>query len=77
MEGGRFSLNMTDWLKVGKGALIASAGAGLTYLSANVMGADFGMYTPVVVAGWSIFVNLAKKFLEESANPEEEEEVVE
>jgi hypothetical protein len=73
MENGRFSLNTADWLKVGKGALIASVGAGLTYLSANVMGADFGMYTPVVVAGWSIFVNLAKKFLEESAKEPEEE----
>ena len=52
MENGRFSLNTADWLKVGKGALIASVGAGLTYLSANVMGADFGMYTPVVVGGW-------------------------
>ena len=72
---GRFSLNVADWLKIGKGALIASVGAGLTYLSANVMGADFGMYTPVVVAGWSIFVNIAKKFLEESAKPKEEEEV--
>ena len=64
---------MADWLKIGKGALIASAGAGLTYLSANVMGSDFGMYTPVVVAGWSIFVNLAKKFLEESAKEPEAE----
>ena len=71
--GGRFSLNMADWMKVGKGALIASAGAGLTYLSANVMGAEFGMYTPIVVAGWSIFVNLARKFLEESAKSPEEE----
>ena len=73
MENGRFSLNMADWLKIGKGALIASAGAGLTYLSANVMGSDFGMYTPVVVAGWSIFVNLAKKFMEQSLQEPEEE----
>jgi hypothetical protein len=76
MENGRFSLNVADWLKIGKGALIASAGAGLTYLSANVMGTDFGMYTPVVVAGWSIFVNLAKKFMEASMQ-EPEEEVIE
>ena len=73
MENGRFSLNMVDWLKIGKGALIACAGAGLTYLSANVMGSDFGMYTPVVVAGWSIFVNLAKKFMEQSLQEPEEE----
>ncbi|GIW81515.1 MAG: hypothetical protein KatS3mg105_3322 [Gemmatales bacterium] len=49
------------WLKIGKGALIAGAGAALTYLSQAVSGADFGVWTPVVVALLSVAVNAVRK----------------
>ena len=57
------SLNWTDLQKVGKGALIAAAGAALTYLSEHLGSVDFGQYTPAVVAGISILINFGWKFL--------------
>jgi hypothetical protein len=54
-----------DWIgikKVGKGALIAGAGAALTYLLEAIPGLDFGIYTTVVGAGLSILVNFGIKF---------------
>lgn len=48
-------------LKIGKGALIAGAGAVLTYLSQAVSGADFGLWTPIIVAALSVAVNAVRK----------------
>lgn len=56
-----FNLKGEDWVKVGKGLLIAMGGAGLTYLGQFVTGADFGALTPVVVAGFSVLVNYMRK----------------
>ena len=56
-----------DLLKVLKGAGIAAAGAVLTYLSQWISGADFGAYTPMVVALWGILVNFLRKLLAPSA----------
>ena len=50
--------------KVLKGLLIASAGAALTYLAQEIPNIDFGVYTPVAVAGFSALVNAAKVFLQ-------------
>jgi hypothetical protein len=58
------SLNWKDdALKLAKGAGIASAGAGLTYLAAHIGDLSFGSYTPMVVAGFSWAVQWAMKFL--------------
>jgi hypothetical protein len=43
--------------------LIAAAGAALTYASAAITGLDFGEMTPIVVVGWSVFANYARKVL--------------
>lgn len=59
----RYTLNTIDWMKIGKGCLIASAGAILTYLTDMIPLVDFGQYTPVVVAIWSIVVNAVNKFI--------------
>ena len=59
-----FSFVGIDWKKVGKGALIAVGGALLTYFSTWIAGTDFGAYTPIVVAGWGIIVNVAHKYIE-------------
>lgn len=56
-------MKQEDILKVLRGAAIAAAGAVLTYLSQWISGADFGVYTPTVVAVWSIVVNLLRKWL--------------
>jgi len=58
-----FELSSLDLVAVGKGALIAAAGAGLTYLIAWGETANFGDYTPIVVAGLSVLSNLARKYL--------------
>ena len=46
-----------------KGLGIALAGAALTYLTSYISGANFGAYTPVVVALWSVVVNFARKYV--------------
>lgn len=61
-----------DWERiaaVARGAAVAAAGAALTHLTAAVTGADFGPYTPAVVAVWSVAVNAARKALEAWAAP--------
>ncbi|MFO0806021.1 MAG: serine protease [Gemmataceae bacterium] len=52
-----------DLIKVGKGAAIAAAGAVLTYVTQWVSGGDFGSYTPMIVAVWSIVANAARKWI--------------
>lgn len=62
-----FNLSQENWLKVGKGVLIAMAGAGLTYMSEFASGVDFGMLTPVVVSAFSVAVNFLRKLKEENS----------
>lgn len=57
------SIDMIGLKKVGKGLLIAAAGAALTYLAEAIPGIDFGAWTPLVVAGTSVLVNFGRKFL--------------
>lgn len=61
IESGKIDLQGLK--KVGKGALIAGSGAALTYLTQNIGNIDFGQWTPIVVAGLGIVVNLLRKFL--------------
>jgi len=56
-------MDREQWEKIGRGALVAGAGAFLTYLAEAIPGVDFGQYTPLVVAMLSIFVNYARKRL--------------
>ena len=66
---GNFAVNAEDLKKLGKGMLIAVAGAALTYGSEWVAGTDFGMWTPIIVAGWSVTVNLVRKFVVDNQTP--------
>ena len=50
-----------QFVSVLKGAGIAAAGAGLTYLTQYATGADFGMFGPAVVAGLSVLANILRK----------------
>lgn len=59
----RFRLNKEDLIKILIGLCIAMAGAGLTYLTDIIANVDFGEYTPMAVAGWSVIVNLVRKLI--------------
>jgi len=63
MQSEILKLNKTDWKSIGRGALIAIAGVLLTYGSEVITQIDFGNYTPIVVAFWSVVANVGKKFL--------------
>jgi len=63
MESPKYRLNKADLISVGRGLLIACGGAALTYLTETIAKFDFGPYAPVVVAGWSVIVNIVRKFL--------------
>lgn len=52
-------------IKVGKGALIAMAGALLTYLATTIPNVDFGVYTPFVAGIVAILINFARQVLAE------------
>ena len=62
----KYQLNQQDLIKIGKGALIALAGVLLTYLSDMLPNIDFGQWTPLVVAFWSIVANIARKYLQDN-----------
>ena len=63
MESKLYKINAEDLKKIGIGALVAVAGALLTYLSEVITQIDWGQYTPVIMAIWSILVNVARKAL--------------
>lgn len=59
------ALNKQNLKKVGVGALIAGAGAVLTYAIDAVPSLELGQWSPVVVACLSILVNFLRKISEE------------
>ena len=58
-----FSFSGEDVKKVLIGTLVAAAGAALTYVTEWATATDFGIYTPMVVAGLSVLTNIARKYL--------------
>lgn len=50
-------------IKIAKGAGIAGIGAILVYLTEAIPGIDFGIYTPIAVAIFSILVNYVRKVI--------------
>ena len=63
VQSKRFQLNKQDLSKIGKGLLIAAVGAILTYVTDMIPNVDFGEWTPVVVAAWSVIANTVRKLL--------------
>lgn len=59
----KFSLNNVDWKKIAVGAGVAITGALLTYISQTLTTVDFGQYTPIVVAFWSVVANIVRKWM--------------
>ncbi len=62
-----YSFSKADLIKIGKGLGIAVLGAALTYLASYVSNTNFGVYTPVVVAVFSVLVNAIRKFVANTA----------
>lgn len=60
----RYTLNKEDGKKILIGAGIALGGTLLTYVSDLIPNIDFGEFTPVVVALFSVLINAGRKFLE-------------
>ena len=51
-----------DLTKIGKGALIASAGTALFYILEALPGVDFGKWTPIIIPFLSVITNLIRKW---------------
>lgn len=64
----RFALNQADMERIGVGLAVALSGAALTYISETIAETDFGSLTPIVVSGWSVFVNAARKWIIDSSD---------
>lgn len=61
MEGSKpGKLNAADATRILKGAAVVAAGALLTYFTSVIANIDFGPYTPIVTAAWSIVVNFGR-----------------
>ena len=58
-----FSISKEELISVLKGLGIALAGTALTYLTSWITQTSFGVYTPIIVAVWSVFVNFVRKFV--------------
>jgi len=59
----RFKLDMKDLSKIGMGACMAMAGALLTYGTSVIGDIDFGQWTPIAVAVFSILANAGRRFI--------------
>ena len=61
----KYSLNLEDFKKIGKGFLIAIGGAALAYFTQVTTDINFGNYTEIAVAISGVIVNFCRKFLTE------------
>jgi len=59
----RYSLNREDLKRIAVGASVAIGGAALTYLSDVIPNIDWGEATPIVVAAFSVLVNMIRKWM--------------
>lgn len=59
----RFSLNSVDWAAIGRGALVALAGAAIVAITQFTDTVDFGQWAPIVSAAAAVLVNALRKFV--------------
>ena len=59
----KYQLTIDDLKKLGTGLGIALLGAALTYLTEQIPNIEFGQWTAIVVAFWSVVVNTVRKWL--------------
>jgi hypothetical protein len=48
---------------LGMSLLVASLTALTDYMTVYITGHNFGVYTPLVIAGWGIIANFVRKFV--------------
>jgi hypothetical protein len=60
-----FLLDKEKWISIGKGLLIALGAAAATYLATLSTQMDFGPFTPMIVAGFSVAINYIRKAIEQ------------
>lgn len=60
--GYNITMSKEQWIKIGKGALIAIAGAFVVYIPEVVTEVDWGVWTPFAVATASILVNILRVY---------------
>ncbi len=58
----KYTFDTETLTKIWKGALIALGGVAGTYILEYAMKTDFGKWTPLVVAGIAIVINVAREF---------------
>jgi hypothetical protein len=63
-EDVKYTFTKEGMKKVAIGAGITAGGALLTYLTEVIGNIDLGPWTPIVVSGWSILVNIARKYIQ-------------
>ncbi len=66
----KFILSYEKWIKIGEGALMAIAGAVLTYFTQHVTASDFGTAGPAVASFFSVFTNYVHKVVTHSPSDE-------
>jgi hypothetical protein len=57
-----YELKKEDWSRILVGAGVAMSGALVTYFSEVVVEIDWGHWTPLVVAGFSVLANVVRKW---------------
>lgn len=62
-ESKKYQLNSKDLMKIFHGLLIALGGATLTYVTEIIPMIELGDFSPLVVAAWSVIINLVRKFV--------------
>lgn len=62
----KYSFDTDTLAKIGKGVLIALGGVTGTYIIESVTQIDFGKWTPLVVAGCSILINICREYVKGS-----------
>lgn len=58
-----FKFTKEDIAPIARGLGIALLGATLTYVSQFVAKTNFGEWTPIIVAVWSVIVNATRKYI--------------
>ncbi len=68
MGSARFKLDKSDLLSLLRGLGDVTTGAILTYLGEWVASTDFGDWTPLVVAGFSLVSKFVRKWLKDNVD---------
>ena len=59
----KYSFDIETLKKIGKGVLIALGGVTGAYIIESVTQVDFGKWTPMIVAGCSILINVCREYV--------------